>query len=162
VPRIQVGPAPLIGPASLDPTGIVALHSSSLGHPASVIVQSLLKHVVAVMEDDLRAGSFLQSDATGLPVLDGRKNKARRGHLWSYTHGVPCPETPMDVGYNAEGGSGVPVVGLNAPCAGSWSNHGKYQSTVVTLANIACDSGRLSNKERAAIVRAAAESDCGQ
>jgi transposase len=48
----------------------------------------LLKHVVAVMHGELVAGTFLQSDATGLPILHGAKNKPLRGHLWSYTDGV--------------------------------------------------------------------------
>jgi transposase len=48
----------------------------------------LLKHVVAVMADELRAGRFLQSDATGMPILHGLKNRPKRGHLWSYTDGV--------------------------------------------------------------------------
>jgi transposase len=47
----------------------------------------LLKHVVATMSDSLREGPFIQSDATGLPILEGRRNKPRRGHLWSYSDG---------------------------------------------------------------------------
>ena len=48
----------------------------------------LLKHVVAVMHTDLLGGSFLQSDATGFPILHGPKNQPLRGHLWSYTDGL--------------------------------------------------------------------------
>jgi transposase len=48
----------------------------------------LLKHVVAVMRDELLEGHFLQSDATGLPILHGAKNQPLRGHLWSYTDGL--------------------------------------------------------------------------
>jgi transposase len=48
---------------------------------------ALLGHVVDAMADDLRAGPFIQSDATGMPILDGAKNQPRRGHLWSYSDG---------------------------------------------------------------------------
>lgn len=48
----------------------------------------LLKHVVAVMRDELLEGRFLQSDATGLPILHGARNQPLRGHLWSYTDGL--------------------------------------------------------------------------
>jgi transposase len=48
----------------------------------------LLKHVVAVMHAELLTGAFLQSDATGLPILHGPKNQPLRGHLWSYTDGL--------------------------------------------------------------------------
>lgn len=48
----------------------------------------LLKHVVAVMTDELRAGPFLQSDPTGLPFLEGPKNAPKTGQLWGYTDGT--------------------------------------------------------------------------
>lgn len=48
----------------------------------------LLQYVVRAMAQELRAGPFLQSDATGLPILVGPKNRPQRGHLWSYTDGV--------------------------------------------------------------------------
>ncbi len=48
----------------------------------------LLGHVVDTMAEDLRAGPFIQSDATGMPILDGAKNQPRRGHLWSYSDGT--------------------------------------------------------------------------
>ena len=50
-------------------------------------VGELLKHVVNAMQKDLVAGAFVQSDATGLPILEGSKNQPRRGQLWSYTDG---------------------------------------------------------------------------
>ena len=50
-------------------------------------VSGLLRHVVDAMTAELVAGTFIQSDATGLPVLEGSQNKPRRGHLWSYTDG---------------------------------------------------------------------------
>jgi len=45
----------------------------------------LLSHLVCTIADELRAGRFIQSDATGLPILEGSKNRPRRGHLWSYS-----------------------------------------------------------------------------
>jgi len=48
----------------------------------------LLSHVVDAMANDLRSGRFIQSDATGLPILHGTKNKPTRGHFWSYTDGT--------------------------------------------------------------------------
>jgi transposase len=47
----------------------------------------LLKHVVAVIADELRAGPFLQGDATGMPILVGEGNAAHPGALWVYTDG---------------------------------------------------------------------------
>ena len=48
----------------------------------------LLAHVVDAMADELKSGRFIQSDATGLPILHGSKNKPTRGHFWSYTDGT--------------------------------------------------------------------------
>jgi transposase len=48
----------------------------------------LLGRVVDVMANELRSGAFIQSDATGLPILEGTKNNPRRGHLWCYTDGT--------------------------------------------------------------------------
>ena len=48
---------------------------------------ALLGHVVDAIADELLAGDFIQSDATGLPILEGNKNQPRRGHLWSYSDG---------------------------------------------------------------------------
>ena len=48
----------------------------------------LLRHVVDAIAKELRAGTFIQSDATGMPILDGQKNEPRRSHLWSYTDGT--------------------------------------------------------------------------
>ena len=47
----------------------------------------LFKHVVGVIADDLRSGSFLQGDGTGMPILDGPHNTPVSGALWVYTDG---------------------------------------------------------------------------
>ena len=54
-----------------------------------VVLQSadLLIHVVNAMADDLRAGTFLQGDATGFPILVGPQNDRISGALWVYTDG---------------------------------------------------------------------------
>ena len=46
-------------------------------------VDGLLRHVVRAMRGELVAGAFVQSDATGLPILEETKNQLRRGQLWS-------------------------------------------------------------------------------
>ena len=44
--------------------------------PASVLVRAMLA--------ELTAGDWLQSDATGFKVLEGRRNKPHRGHLYTW------------------------------------------------------------------------------
>ena len=46
----------------------------------------LLRHVVVVMQAELLAGEWLQTDATGLPVLDGTAGQTHRGALWVYAN----------------------------------------------------------------------------
>lgn len=47
----------------------------------------LLKHVVDAMADELRAGSFLQGDGTGLRILADAESPQSNGALWVYTDG---------------------------------------------------------------------------
>lgn len=47
---------------------------------------AILKHLVDAMLAELRKGAWCQSDATGLPVLDGQTNAPRRGQLWVYAN----------------------------------------------------------------------------
>lgn len=72
-----------------------------------------------------------------------------------------CPNTPTDVPFDGDGCSGIQLVERAAPCDGDWANHGQYQSAVVAAANAARNAGLLTGKERAAIVRTAAKSSCG-
>jgi transposase len=46
----------------------------------------LLGRVVEAMRKEQRAGSWLQADDTGLPVLDGTKGQAGNGRLWVYAN----------------------------------------------------------------------------
>jgi len=73
-----------------------------------------------------------------------------------------CPATPFDVIYNADGCSGVQAVALTCDETATWRNHGSYVNCVVHAANDARSEGLLTNKESAAIKRAAARSDVGQ
>jgi transposase len=47
---------------------------------------ALLKRLVDAMLADIRNGRWCQSDATGLPVLDGLTNAPTRGQLWVYAN----------------------------------------------------------------------------
>lgn len=72
-----------------------------------------------------------------------------------------CPATPLDVSIiDANGCSGQQYVDLvcGEPC--DHANHGQYVKCVVHAANDAFDLGLLTNKQRAAIVRAAAKNKC--
>ena len=46
----------------------------------------LLGRIVEAMRKEQRAGSWLQADDTGLPVLDGTKGQAGNGRLWVYAN----------------------------------------------------------------------------
>lgn len=46
----------------------------------------LLGRIVDAMRAEQRAGSWLQADDTGLPVLDGTKGQAGSGRLWVYAN----------------------------------------------------------------------------
>ena len=73
-----------------------------------------------------------------------------------------CPATPLDVLYNTDGCSGTQSVELTCDATASWANHGAYQSCVVHAANDAVSAGLLTNRESAAIKRAAAKSSVGR
>ena len=40
--------------------------------------------LVAAMLEELKSGTWLQSDATGFKVLEGSRNKPHRGHLYTW------------------------------------------------------------------------------
>ena len=70
-----------------------------------------------------------------------------------------CPGTPLEIAINADGCSGQQLIDeVGGPC--DFSSLGQYRSEVVAAANAARDNGLLTNKERAAIVRAAAKNTC--
>ena len=64
-------------------------------------VGGLLRHVVDAMHQELVEGDFLQSDATGLPILEGSHRQPRRGHLWSYTDSTQVVYTATMTGEQA-------------------------------------------------------------
>ena len=103
----------------------------------------LLGRVVEAMRTEQRAGSWLQADDTGLPVLDGTKGQAGNGRLWVYanTEHVVYDFTPTRHGKGpaaylegfkgiilADGGSefneAVRTSGLTR--AGCWSHARRY------------------------------------
>ncbi len=73
-----------------------------------------------------------------------------------------CPRTPLDVPINDDGCSGTQLVGLACsdydPCG--FRNHGQYVKCITHAANAARDADLLTNRERAAVVRAAAHTHC--
>ena len=69
-----------------------------------------------------------------------------------------CPHTAAGEAVNADGCSIAQLV----PCSGPWKNHGRYVSTVVRAAKQFLAAGLITKAEKAAIVRQAAESDCGK
>ena len=70
-----------------------------------------------------------------------------------------CPGTSLNVTIDGDGCSGQQRIDeVGTPC--DFSSLGQYRSEVVAAANAARDSGLLTNKERAAIVRAAAKNTC--
>jgi len=73
-----------------------------------------------------------------------------------------CPETPFGVETGPDGCSGLQMIGQMCsggdPCA--FVNHGQYVRCIVHAANAARAAGLLTNKERAAIVSAAARTFC--
>ena len=69
-----------------------------------------------------------------------------------------CPVTAAGATVDA---SGCSVADL-CPCAGSWSNHGKYVSCVAHEANDFRKAGLVSAKEAASMKSSAAKSACGK
>ena len=73
-----------------------------------------------------------------------------------------CPDTDVGSLIDTNGCSGPQVVESDCPVTGDYKNHGKYMSCVSSASGDAQDSGLLTNKERSAIVSAAAKSDVGK
>lgn len=48
------------------------------------------------------------------------------------------------------------------PCNAPWRNHGEYVKCVQTAAKVLAEEGLISERERKAIVKEAAQSDCGK
>jgi len=69
-----------------------------------------------------------------------------------------CPGTAPGVIVNASGCSLEQL----APCDGRWKNHGQYVAAVAVEAEKFMRAGLLTVSQRAAVVRTAAQSDCGR
>ena len=82
--------------------------------------------------------------------------------------GVPddrdsCPGTPPGVVVDEHGCSIEQYVPCAGPATGGyWRSHGQYIGTVAEVADMFAAQGLISESERDAIVRAAAQSDCGK
>ena len=81
--------------------------------------------------------------------------------------GVPdaldaCPNTPACTSVDAEGCSIDQLAPCEGPASGGdWKNHGQYISSVVQAADQFLAQGLISESEKDAIVKAAAQSPCG-
>jgi hypothetical protein len=69
-----------------------------------------------------------------------------------------CPSSPGDVAINPEGCTGAQFISLMCGTRADHRNHGQYVSCVTHAANQARDEGLITNQEKAAFVRAAAQS----
>ena len=69
-----------------------------------------------------------------------------------------CLGTPMDVAYEDNGCGGLQLIDLTCGDTAEHPNHGSYVSCVAQTGTKAVADGLLNNKERAALVRAAARS----
>lgn len=69
-----------------------------------------------------------------------------------------CPNTAPGAIVDASGCSIEQLV----PCDGPWKNHGQYVSAVTAVANDFLNADLIDKHQRNAIVRAAAQSDCGK
>jgi hypothetical protein len=77
--------------------------------------------------------------------------------------GVPdaddlCPDTPAGAMVN---GSGCSIDQL-CPCDGTWRNHGEFVSCVAQTSALFVKLGLISESQRLAMIRAAANSNCGK
>lgn len=104
---------------------------------------SLLGRIVDAMRAELLAGSWIQADDTGLPVLDGTRGQTGTGRLWVYANAehVVYDFTPTKHGAGpaawlrgfrgtllADGGSefNEAVAGMGLTRAACWSHARRY------------------------------------
>ena len=73
-----------------------------------------------------------------------------------------CPDTPAGAVVDADGCSGAQGVDLDCPPDDPWASAGAYMSCVAGAVNDAVAAGLLTNKEGAALKKAAARSGIGQ
>ncbi len=117
-------------------------------------------------------GGFLVGGES-LSSTNGNKTSLNFGHedYWVVkiaaedfdADGVPdlrdvCANTPPGDVVNDTGCS----IGQLAPCDGPWQSHGEYVQAITEISKDFLRSGLISREQRTAIIRQAAESDCGR
>jgi hypothetical protein len=101
-----------------------------------------------VVVDGLQANVITIPDADGDGVPDSQDQ---------------CPNTPAGAVVDAHGCSIDQLVPCAGPSSGgTWNNHGQYVSAVAQTAGAFSAAGLITDAEQAAIVRAAAQSNCGR
>jgi hypothetical protein len=73
-----------------------------------------------------------------------------------------CPNTPLCTAADAHGCSIDQLAPCDGPASGgNWGNHGHYVSTVARTANQFLAQGLITSEQKVAIIKAAAQSQCG-
>jgi len=92
----------------------------------------------------------------GQPIFAGAGLDSDHDGVWDYLD--QCPNTPPGAVVDTNGCS----IAQLCPCNGPWKNHGEYVKAVESVAKRFVQEGRITEQQRAAIVKQAANSDCGK
>jgi len=90
------------------------------------------------------------------PIVAGAGADSDHDSVWDYLDQCPC--TPAGAVVDTNGCS----IAQLCPCEGPWKNHGEYVKAVQSVAARFVQEGRITEQQRAAIVKQAANSDCGK
>jgi len=90
------------------------------------------------------------------PILAGAGLDSDHDGVWDYLD--QCPNTPAGAVVDTNGCS----IAQLCPCNAPWKNHGEYVKAVESVAARFVQEGRITEQQRAAIVKQAASSDCGK
>jgi len=90
------------------------------------------------------------------PIIAGAGKDSDHDGVWDYLD--QCPNTTPGAVVDTNGCS----IAQLCPCNGPWKNHGEYVKTVESVAAKFVQEGRITEQQRAAIVKQAANSDCGK
>lgn len=118
------------------------------------------EHPISLSYPDLRiapvGGGFFVARLTIIAVLDSDRD------------GVPdstdqCPNTAPGAVIDTQGCSIDQLVPCAGPVSGgTWKNHGQYVSAIAKTAEAFSTNGRITEDQREAVVKVAAQSNCGQ
>ena len=92
----------------------------------------------------------------GQPIVAGAGLDSDHDGVWDYLD--QCPNTPPGEVVDTNGCSICQL----CPCNGPWKNHGEYVKAVESVSARFVREGRITEQQRAAIVKQAASSDCGK